>query len=70
MQAKDIEEAINLVLKGMEVVGPAANSYWLLTEMAPNHFKGFMGFVTNTNPTPSTQGAPFLANPSNQGNRG
>lgn len=70
MELKDVEEVLNLILKGTELMGPVSNSYWLLTEMAPNHFKGFMGFVTNTNPTPSTQGAPFLANPSNQGNRG
>jgi hypothetical protein len=38
---------MNLVLKGTELMGPVANSYWLLTEMDPSHFRGFMGFVSN-----------------------
>lgn len=47
MEAKDIEDVLDLVLKGTELAGPLANSYWLLTEVDPARFKGFMGFVSN-----------------------
>ena len=70
MELKDVEEVLNIILKGTELMGPVANSYWLVTEMDPVHFKGFLGFRTNTAPTPSTQGSPFLANPSSEGQRG
>jgi hypothetical protein len=47
MELKDVEDLMNLVLKGAELMPPLANAYWLATEMSPDHFHGFLGFVTN-----------------------
>lgn len=47
---EDIDQIIEVVAKGLKLTGPAIFTYGALTQVAPETFKGFMGFETNLPP--------------------
>lgn len=43
----ELGEWVDLIADALNEVDPALNAWFALTQIAPQHFAGFAGFVTN-----------------------